>query len=92
MDDVNDEAWLPPLIEVDHITEGTVGESGTVDRNFVLPAPVVDAVWVVNLLSDARDNLGWSKDLAFLLLLFEHIVHEREEPFLEERVVLVWNE
>ena len=92
MDDVNDEAWLSPFVKVDHITEGTISEGRTVDRDVVLPAPVVDAVWVVNLLSDACYDLGWSEDLAFFLLLFEHIVHEREEPFLEERVVLVWNE
>ena len=57
MDDIANETWLSPLVEVNHITKGTVSECWAVDRDFVLPAPVVDAVFVVNLFTNARDDL-----------------------------------
>jgi len=57
LDDVADETWLSPFVEVYHITEGTVGESWTVYRDVVLPAPVGEAVFVLNLFTNACDDL-----------------------------------
>ena len=56
---VDDEASLSPSVEVHDVAEGSVSEGGAEDRNFVLPTPVVDAIFIVNFFTDACDDFRW---------------------------------
>merc|ERR1712157_10596 len=57
LDDINDEPCLSPSIEVDHIAECTICERRTVDWDFIFPAPVVDAVFIIDLLTNPSNDL-----------------------------------
>ena len=59
LNEVNDEALLTPSIKIDDISKCTISEGRTVDRNIILPAPVINALLVIDLLTDACYNLGW---------------------------------
>ena len=89
LNEVNDKASLTPSVEVNDVSEGSISEGWAEDRNIVLPAPVINAVFVVDLLSDALDDLRGGEDGALFLLLFEHLLNQGEEPSLQECVVLV---
>ena len=81
-DEINDEAFFSPWLEVDDITKGAISEGRAIDWNIVLLAPVVDAVWVVDLLADTSDNHGRGEDGAILLLFFVHLNDKGLEPAL----------
>lgn len=87
LDEIDNKAFVFPRVEIDDITERTIRKRRTVDRNVIFPAPVVDRVFVVDLFSEACDNLLRSKKDAVSFLFFVHFVDEGEEPRLEESVV-----
>ena len=57
MYEVADEASLSPRVEVDYITQGPISEGRAVNGYLILPAPVVDAVLILDFLSDPSDYL-----------------------------------
>lgn len=87
--EINNKARLSPCLEVDDISESSVSEGRAEDIDIVLPAPVVDAVLIVNLLTDAGDNLRGCENGALILLLLMHLFDKRQEPLLKQSVVLV---
>jgi len=52
LDEVNDETTFLPGVEVDDIAESSVSEGRAVDLDVILPAPVVDGVFMIDLLAD----------------------------------------
>ena len=54
-----------------------------------LVGPVVDRVFVVNLLAQPSNHLGRCPERALLLLLLEHRVQDGVNPLLKDNVVLV---
>ena len=56
----------------EYVTDSTVGESWTVDGDVVVVAPVVDAVWVVDLLAEALYHLARGPVDLLFLLFFKH--------------------
>ena len=81
-------------MEVQHVAETAVCQSRAEDGDVVLPRPVVDGPFVVDLLAQAVDHLtrrpvqGLSGRLA-RLLLFQHLVQNGHHPVLEGTVVAV---
>lgn len=90
--EVNDKARLAPCVEVDDVSEGPVGERRAENGDLVLPAPVVDAVLVVNFLAHASYDLGRRENCALLFLFPEHLLHQGQEPLLKQDVVVVWHD
>jgi len=64
-------------VEVDHVSEGTISKGRAVDRNIVLPAPVIDTLLVVDLLTDSGYNFLRREYSSLLLLLLVHLLHHR---------------
>ena len=82
LNEIDYKTLILPRVEIDDITERTIRKSRAVDRDIVLPAPVVDRVLVVDPLSDAGDNLLRALKDTSLLLLLVHFVDDGEEPRL----------
>lgn len=59
LDQVDDKASLSPSIEIHNIPESSISESRAKDWNFVLPTPVIDAIFIVNFFTDAVDDFRW---------------------------------
>ena len=57
--EVNDETRLSPRLKVDDVTQSSVCEGGAVHRDLILPAPVVNALLIVDSLPDSIDDLSW---------------------------------
>ena len=58
--DVQNQSWIAVGVEKQHVPNGPISQGRAVDWNFILPGPVVDAVFVSNLLSQASDHLQMS--------------------------------
>jgi len=55
---IDNKSSLSPGVKVNDITESSIGESRAENWDVVLPAPVVDAIGVIDLLTNASDYLG----------------------------------
>ena len=88
---VHDKARVLVRIEEDDVTKGSICKGRAKDRDVILPAPIVDAIFIIDLLSHTGDDLLRRENLTFLLLLLVHLLHHRLKPFLQKLIVLVWN-
>jgi len=88
LDQINNKTRVLPRIEVDHVSERSIRKRGAINRNIILPAPVVDRILVVDPLPDSLDDFLRSEKHPILLLLFVHLIHQRQEPTLKKRVIL----
>lgn len=62
-------------------------------RDSYLPAPVVDALFIVDLLAETVDDLAGSPlDLLRTLLLLDHLVKDGHNPVFKLAVVGVGNQ
>lgn len=52
LDEIDDETFVLPRVEVDDVTKGTIGKGWAIDGDIILPAPVIDRLFVVDLFSD----------------------------------------
>ena len=89
LDKVDNKSRLPVRLEINDIAKSAVGKCGTEYIDAVFPAPVVDAFFVVDALSDLCNDFGWRKDCALLFLLLMHLFNDGQEPLLKQGVVLV---
>jgi hypothetical protein len=89
---VNNEATFSVGLEVNHITESPISKSWAINWYVVFPAPVVNALLVLDLLTYSCDDFSWTENGSLFLLLFVHLLNEWQEPGLKQRVVMVWNQ
>jgi len=83
-------------VEMEHVAEGAVGEGGGEYWDVVFVGPVHYRRWIVDLLSQARDDRARRPDQFFLVasllagyLLGEQLVQDRDHPVFEKAVVVV---
>lgn len=57
LDEVDNKTLLSPGLEVDNVAECAISKGGTVNRDVILCTPVVNAFFIVYLLTDAFDDL-----------------------------------
>jgi len=87
LSNIDNKAVLSPRLEVDDVSEGAICEGGAEDGNIVLPAPVVDAIFIIDLLTDFGDDFLGCENGALRLLLIVHLLDQGLEPRLEVLVV-----
>ncbi len=92
LDQVELEARVRERMKEQGVADGSVGHGRTKHRNVVLVAPVVDRLFIVDLLAHALDELRRRPVGALLPLLNQALVQDLQQPRLEQTVVVVRHE
>ena len=90
--EVHDEARLTPRVEVDNVAQRAVSEGRTEDGDLVLPAPVVNALLIVDFFAHPSDYFRGREDDPLFFLLAVQLLHQRQKPGLEKAIVLIWHD
>jgi len=75
-------------VEVDDIAESSVSEGRAIDLDVILPAPVVDGVFMIDLLADFVNNHTWCPNFAIFFLFFVTLLHNRHKPSLKFFIII----
>jgi hypothetical protein len=92
LDNVNVEIWLIVGVEKQIISNSSISDGWAEDRDVILPAPIIDTIFIVDGFTHSVDDLAWSEDSSFFFLLFMHFFDQWNKERFEVSVSLVWSE
>mmetsp|Transcript_63208 Transcript_63208/g.150744 ORF Transcript_63208/g.150744 Transcript_63208/m.150744 type:complete len:312 (-) Transcript_63208:353-1288(-) len=89
---IHDESRPFVAVKIQHITDGTVSDCWTKERNAILVSPIAHGALIVDFLPQSVDDLGRGPHNAILVLLIMHGFQDGPKPILKLAIVVVWNE
>ena len=78
-----------PSVEVENISNWSISDGRREDGDIVLPAPVVNWLFIVDFLAKTMDEGRGSPLLSFFILLSAHFSQNRMEPLFKQFIVIV---
>mmetsp|Transcript_96514 Transcript_96514/g.268227 ORF Transcript_96514/g.268227 Transcript_96514/m.268227 type:complete len:213 (+) Transcript_96514:422-1060(+) len=90
--EVQDEAGPLVAVEVEHVANGTIGDSRAEEGDVVSVRPITHRLRVVDLLAEAMDHLRRCPCDMIPFLLVVHPVEHSTYPILEEAIIVIRRE
>ena len=85
--DVNDEASFLIGVEVNDVTDCAISQGWSMDRDVIFPAPIVNALLVVDLFAHSVDDHARRPDGALLFLLFVHLLNDGDHERFQFAII-----